>query len=151
MRLVESSEAASEAERAALSEMRRQLHEWENARRQLRSEPAAAPPPAAAPQPDLTYSRGDARAKVRARRRRAPAPRHRRRRRPRPRARAPAQPTARTRSRGTVHINLWTLDERGGGAGDGAAGARRRPLRNGTLDAWLANAPSRSHKDNDNK
>lgn len=62
MRLVESSEAASEAERSALSEMRRQLHEWENARRQLRSEPAPDPEPA--PAPDLTYSRGDARAKI---------------------------------------------------------------------------------------
>lgn len=93
MRLVESSEAATSAERAALGEMRRQLREWEEARRQLRSESVERPR-----DPDdveLTYSRTDARAKVRAR--------------------------------------------------------RRRPLRNGTLDAWLTNAAERDHKLDDNK
>ncbi|CAB3234827.1 unnamed protein product [Arctia plantaginis] len=117
MRLVESSEAATAAERAALGEMRRQLHEWEEARRQLRSESPGAAPRAATP--ELTYGREEARAKVRAGRRRA----------------APPSPEVRTRSRGAVHIDLWALDE-------------RRPLRNGTLDAWLA---TRSREENDNK
>ncbi|KAJ8723044.1 hypothetical protein PYW07_004224 [Mythimna separata] len=59
MRLVESSEAATSAERAALGEMRRQLREWEEARRQLRrASPPATPPPA------LTYPRHDASAKI---------------------------------------------------------------------------------------
>lgn len=122
MRLVESSEAATSAERAALDDMRRQLRDWEQARRQLRSTPSPSPPAS----PALTYRREDARAQVRARRR-APAP-----------APAPAPPRG-TRSRGTVHINLWRLDA-----------ARRRPLRNGTLDAWLANAADADRKHNDN-
>ncbi|XP_047021006.1 helicase domino [Helicoverpa zea] len=58
MRLVESSEAATEAERAALGEMRRQLREWEQARRALRSQSPAAREPA------LTYARSDARAQI---------------------------------------------------------------------------------------
>ncbi|CAH2086991.1 unnamed protein product [Euphydryas editha] len=152
MRLVETSEAATEAERAALGEMRRQLREWEQARRALRDEPAADEPEAE-PDLELTYSREDSRAKVRARRRRRarvavkspPAP-------PPPpspppsppaaapaRAPPPAAPQPRTRSRGTVHINLWTLDE----AAEG--GARRRALRNGTLDSWLAGSPDRQN------
>ncbi|CAG5010866.1 unnamed protein product [Parnassius apollo] len=66
MRLVESSEAATEAERAALGEMRRQLREWERARRALRDEPEPEPEPAPAPAPtpELTYCRSDARIKV---------------------------------------------------------------------------------------
>lgn len=127
MRLVESSEAATEAERAALGEMRRQLREWEEARRQLRTAPPDPPSPAAPAAPELTYPREDARAKVR----------------PRRRAPAPAPGALRTRSRGTVHINLWTLDERGAGSAPTGASAgppapRRRALRNGTLDAWLS-------------
>ncbi|XP_045445858.1 helicase domino [Melitaea cinxia] len=59
MRLVENSEAATEAERAALGEMRRQLREWERARRALRDEPGAGEPG-----PELTYSREDARAEI---------------------------------------------------------------------------------------
>lgn len=109
MRLVESSEAASAAERAALGEMRRQLREWAEARRRLRSEPAGGA--------ELTYARDEARAKVRAGRRCAAG-----------------GGAVRTRSRGSVHINLWTLDE-------------PRRLRNGTLDAWLAT----SREENDNK
>ncbi|CAG9783506.1 unnamed protein product [Diatraea saccharalis] len=65
MRVVESSEAATAAERAALDHMQRQLRDWEDARRHLRDAsppaPAATPPPAA---PDLTYCRDDARAQV---------------------------------------------------------------------------------------
>ncbi|XP_041977772.1 helicase domino [Aricia agestis] len=61
MRLVENSEAATEAERNALGEMRRQLREWEQARRALREEPAPAP---RAPSPDLTYCREDAAAQI---------------------------------------------------------------------------------------
>ncbi|XP_028164743.1 helicase domino [Ostrinia furnacalis] len=113
MRLVESSEAATEAERAALGEMQRQLREWEAARRQLRER---SPPPAPAPPPALPP---------------APPP-------PSPPPSPPAP--ARTRSRGTVHINLWTLDE--------AGGERRRALRNGTLDAWLSHADRRPRDDN---
>ncbi|CAK1582408.1 unnamed protein product [Parnassius mnemosyne] len=64
MRLVESSEAATEAERAALGEMRRQLREWERARRALRDEPEPAPAPEPEPEPELTYCRSDARVKV---------------------------------------------------------------------------------------
>lgn len=140
MRLVENSEAATEAERAALGEMRRQLREWERARRALRDEPGAGEPG-----PELTYSREDARAEVRARRRRrapppaAPAPAPPPPPSPPPSPPAPAAPQPRTRSRGTVHINLWTLDE----AAEG--GARRRALRNGTLDSWLAGAPDRQN------
>nr|XP_026501590.1 helicase domino [Vanessa tameamea] len=164
MRLVETSEAATEAERAALGEMRRQLREWEQARRALRDEPASMEPEAE-PDPELTYSREDSRAKVRARRRRrarlatksppAPPPP------PSPPPSPPAPPTdeqvppapeassapvtaagaPRTRSRGTVHINLWTLDEAGAEGG----GGRRRALRNGTLDSWLAGAPDRQN------
>ncbi|CAG4906239.1 unnamed protein product [Colias eurytheme] len=144
MRMVETSEAATEAERAALGEMRRQLREWERARRELRDRD---PPPDRPADPPLTYSADDARAQVRARRRARRAP-------PSPPPSPPAGPpagpparpagpppaTPRTRSRGTVHINLWTLDEAGGPA------ARRRALRNGTLDSWLAGAD-----DDDNK
>lgn len=145
MRLVESSEAATSAERAALGEMRRQLREWEEARRQLRSESVERPR-----DPDdveLTYSRTDARAKVRARRRRAapPSPP------PSPPAPSATPAPARTRSRGTVHINLWTLDAARAGSAGAGPGARRRPLRNGTLDAWLTNAAERDHKLDDNK
>ncbi|RVE42282.1 hypothetical protein evm_013069 [Chilo suppressalis] len=66
MRVVESGEAATAAERAALDAMRRQLQEWEAARRELRE---ASPPPDAPDTPtpmdhDLTYSREDARAQV---------------------------------------------------------------------------------------
>ncbi|KAJ8725323.1 hypothetical protein PYW08_003506 [Mythimna loreyi] len=61
MRLVESSEAATAAERAALGEMRRQLREWEEARRQLRGEDDVRAP---SPAPSLTYSRADASAKI---------------------------------------------------------------------------------------
>lgn len=135
MRLVEGSEAASSAERVALGEMRRQLHEWERARADLRA-PAPAPAPAPpSPCPELTY---EARSQVRVRRA--------------PRRRAPAAPPSpppsptpgtgtgtRTRSRGTVHINLWTLDSDEGGA-------RRRVLRNGTLDAWLQPATNDTNK-----
>lgn len=148
MRLVEGSEAASAAERDALGEMRRQLHEWERARADLRapsppSAPASSPPP---PDVALTYSRSDARAQVRpARRRRAPPS-------PSPPSPPPSPPPApaRTRSRGTVHINLWTLDEAGapprGGDAAPEGGPRRRALRNGTLDAWLAPASNDRNK-----
>ncbi|XP_053625087.1 helicase domino isoform X2 [Plodia interpunctella] len=62
MRMVESSEAATEAERAALGEMRRQLREWEDARRLLREE--SPPAPAPAPAPALTYPRPPAASQV---------------------------------------------------------------------------------------
>ncbi|VVD05859.1 unnamed protein product [Leptidea sinapis] len=146
MRMVESSEAASEAERTALGEMQRQLREWEQARAALRTQHDELGDAPAADEPALTYSGEDARTKVRARRRRrrvppAPAAAHD----PAPPAApaAPAAPAPRTRSRGTVHINLWTLDERGAGAG-----ATR--LRNGTLDSWLTRA-DRTRNDDDNK
>ncbi|KAJ2952402.1 hypothetical protein O0L34_g6710 [Tuta absoluta] len=156
MRLVESSEAATEAERAALDDMRRQLRDWEDKRRALREpEPQPPAPPPPEPDPDVTYSREDG-AKVRPRRRRAPpapapAPP------PSPPPSPPAAPPAkapRTRSRGTVHINLWTLDKAGGEPAAGGAGAgpggRRRALRNGTLDTWLARTPRQPHDDDDN-
>ncbi|XP_037869142.1 helicase domino isoform X2 [Bombyx mori] len=57
MRVVESGEAASEAERAALGEARRQQREWESARRRLREE-------AAPPSPALCYARADAEAQI---------------------------------------------------------------------------------------
>ncbi|XP_060810782.1 helicase domino [Amyelois transitella] len=57
MRVVESSEAATQAESAALGEMRRQLREWESARRQLRERDAE-------PEPELTYERLPAAAQV---------------------------------------------------------------------------------------
>ncbi|KAL0841655.1 hypothetical protein ABMA28_013933 [Loxostege sticticalis] len=135
MRVVESSEAATSAERAALGEMQRQLREWEQARQQLRARSPSPAPAEPEPEPALTYTRADARAQVRARRRRPPAPPS-----PPPSPPAPAHATPRTRSRGTVHINLWTLDE--------AGGERRRALRNGTLDAWLAHADRRPRDDN---
>lgn len=134
MRVVESSEAATSAECAALGEMQRQLREWEQARQQLRARSPSPAPAEPEPEPALTYTRADARAQVRARRRRPPAPP------PSPPPSPPPHATPRTRSRGTVHINLWTLDE--------AGGERRRALRNGTLDAWLAHADRRPRDDN---
>lgn len=133
MRVVESSDTASAAERAALDDMRRQLRDWEDKRRRLRESPPPAPAPRAA-SPQLTFGREDARAQVRARRRRAPRPPLR----APPPSPPPSPPAAvRTRSRGTVHINLWSLDA-----------GRRRALRNGTLDSWLTSAPRRPDIDN---
>lgn len=127
MRMVETSEASTTAEREALGEMRRQLREWEHARAVLRAEPSTPASPARAPSPEVTYARTE----VRPRRRRAAAP-------PRPPSPPPSPvggaAAPRTRSRGTVHINLWTLDE---GTPEPAPAPRRRALRDGTLDAWL--------------
>ncbi|CAH3877958.1 unnamed protein product [Pieris brassicae] len=74
MRVVESGEAATEAERAALEDMRRQLRDWEKARAALRDRPDAPDEPErldrpAEPRPDddeepLTYGGEDARTKV---------------------------------------------------------------------------------------
>ncbi|XP_045516212.1 helicase domino isoform X2 [Pieris brassicae] len=74
MRVVESGEAATEAERAALEDMRRQLRDWEKARAALRERPDAPDEPErldrpAEPRPDddeepLTYGGEDARTKV---------------------------------------------------------------------------------------
>ncbi|CAF4842906.1 unnamed protein product [Pieris macdunnoughi] len=148
MRVVESGEAATEAERAALEDMRRQLREWEKARAALRDRPDAPDQPDRPAEPrldddeePLTYGGEDARTKVRGRRRvkrgapqSAPPP---------PPSPPPSPPggAPRTRSRGTVHINLWTLDER--------EGAARR--RNGTLDSWLAEGAEADDRDVDNK
>ncbi|XP_063378529.1 helicase domino, partial [Cydia fagiglandana] len=156
MRCVESSEAGCEAEREALSAVRRSLGDWERRRRRdAEPEPEPEPEPADA-EPELTYSRRDADTKVRPRRRAAPPPSPP----PSPRpARAAGDDTKdtkdtldakektdakesaaakagtrATRSRGGVQIDLWRLDARRGRRSDRA---ERPALRNGTLDAWL--------------
>lgn len=128
MRVVESSEAASEAERAAREDMERQAREWQTARDKL-SEPDLQPAlgalsPPASPTHELTYSGRDARSQVRARRR-------------------PAPPEPHTRSRGSVRIDLWSLED-----------ARRRhaptltPAPSNTLDSWLATATTATVRHN---
>ncbi|CAK1552715.1 unnamed protein product [Leptosia nina] len=73
MRVVEASEAGGEAERAALADMRRQLRDWEQARRNLRDQADATQRDERLSSPDrndadanevLTYSGEDARTQV---------------------------------------------------------------------------------------
>ncbi|XP_063620676.1 helicase domino, partial [Cydia splendana] len=154
MRCVESSEAGCEAEREALSAVRRSLGDWERRRRR------DADPESADAEPELTYSRRDADTKVRPRRRVAPPPSPPPSPCPTPAAGDDARDapdtketidtkektdtkesaakkagTRATRSRGGVQIDLWRLDARRGRRPDRA---ERPALRNGTLDAWLA-------------